>query len=85
MLTARRHKTVTKSFEDLTFKEQNQAMNRNALQFRKQLNAHVRKAQAEGRCAKEVLKGRVRLLDRIFGHYAKEIGSPAITVSERLS
>ena len=85
MLSTRRHKTVIKSFEDLTFQEQNQAMNRNVLQFRKQLHAHVRKAKAEGRCTKEVLKSRVRLLDRIFGHYAKEIATPAISVSDRQS
>jgi hypothetical protein len=81
MLNARRHKTVTKTFEELTFKEQNHAMNRNALEFRKQLTAHVRKAKAEGRCTKEVLTGRLRLLDRIFGHYANEIEKPGISVS----
>ena len=75
MLNVRRHKIVTKSFEDLTFKEQNQAMNRNALQFRKQLNAHVRKAKAEGHCEKEVVKGRIRLLNRILGHHAAELQS----------
>jgi hypothetical protein len=78
MLNSRRRKTVIKSFEELTFKEQNQAMNRNALQFRKQLNAHVRKAQAEGRCTKEVVKGRLRLLNRIFVHYTKDIETPAM-------
>jgi hypothetical protein len=77
MLNVRRHKTVTKTFEELTFKEQNHAMNRNALEFRKQLTAHVRKAKSEGRCAKEVLKGRLRLLDRIFGYYANDIEKPA--------
>lgn len=81
MLHPKRHKTVTKNFEELTFTEQNHAMNRNALQFRKQLNAHLRKARAEGHCTKTVLKGRIRLLDRIFGHYAKEIETPTISVS----
>jgi hypothetical protein len=81
MLHPRRHKTVTKNFEELTFTEQNHAMNRNALQFRKQLTAHLRKARAEGHCTKTVLKGRIRLLDRIFGHYAKEIETPSISVS----
>jgi hypothetical protein len=83
MLNVRRHKTVTKAFEELTFEEQNRAMNQNFVQFRKQLNAHVRKAKAEGRCTKEVLKRRVRLLDRILGHYAHEIEAPAILVSDR--
>jgi leucyl-tRNA synthetase len=82
MLNPRRHRTVTKSFEELTFKEQNQAMNRNFIQFRKQLQAHVQKAKTEGRCTKEVLKTRVRLLDRILGHYAEEIKKPAISVSD---
>ena len=77
MLNVRRHKTVTKTFEELTFKEQNHAMNRNALEFRKQLTSHVRKAKAEGRCTKEVLKGRLRLLDHIFVHYANDIEKPA--------
>jgi hypothetical protein len=81
MLHPKRHKTVTKNFEELTFTEQNHAMNRNALQFRKQLTAHLRKARAEGRCTKTVLKGRIRLLDRIFGHYAKEIETPGTSVS----
>ena len=81
MLNSRRHKTVTKSFEELTFREQNHAMNRNALQFRKQLTAHLRKAKAEGHCTATVLRGRLRPLDRIFGHYAKEIETPSITVS----
>jgi hypothetical protein len=79
-MNSRRHKTATKSFEELTFKEQNHAMNRNALEFRKQLTAHVRKAKEEGHCTQKVLTGRLRLLDRIFGHYAHEIDKPAISV-----
>ena len=79
MLHSRRHKTVIKTFEELTFKEQNQAMNRNALQFRKQLTAHLRKAKAEGHCTQTVLKGRLRLLDRIFGHYSTEIESSSVS------
>jgi hypothetical protein len=81
MLNSRRHKTVTKSFEELTFKEQSHAMNRNALEFRKQLTAHVRKARAEGHCTKTVLERRRRLLERLFGHYASEIETPAISIS----
>jgi hypothetical protein len=83
MLNQRRHKTATKSFDELTFEEQNHAMNRNALEFRTQLASHVRKAQAEGRCAKTILRGRLRLLDRIFGHYAKEIETPAVLASDQ--
>jgi hypothetical protein len=83
MLSSRRHHTVKKSFEELTFEEQNHAMNRNALQFRRQLTAHVRKAKAEGHCTKELLNSRLRLLDRIFGHYAKELEAPATSASDR--
>jgi hypothetical protein len=79
MLNSRRHKNVSKSFEDMTFKEQNQAMNRNALQFRRQLIIHLRTAKADGRCTKEVLNRRVRLLGRIFENHAKEIETPAIS------
>jgi hypothetical protein len=79
MLNSRRRKTVSKKFEDMTFKEQNQAMNRNALQFRRQLIVHLRKAKADGQSTKEVLNGRVRLLGRILGNYSKEIETPAIS------
>lgn len=83
MLNQRRHKSVRKSFDELTFEEQNHAMNRNALEFRAQLASHVRKARAEGHCTKAVVRGRLRLLDRIFGPYAKEIESPAIVASDQ--
>ena len=83
MLSSKRHNTAKKSFEELTFEEQNHAMNRNALQFRRQLTAHVQKAKAEGHCTKELLNRRLRLLDRIFGHYATELGSPAVSASDR--
>jgi hypothetical protein len=75
MMNSRRHKTVSKNFEDMTFKEQNRAMNRNALQFRRQLIIHLRTAKADGQCPKEVLDGRVRLLGRLFEGHAKEIVS----------
>jgi hypothetical protein len=77
MLNSARHKNVSKNFEDMTFKEQNQAMNRNALQFRRQLIVHLRTAKADGRSAKEVLNGRVRLLGHIFENHFKEIEAPA--------
>jgi len=78
MLNARRHKNVSKNFEDMTFKEQNQAMNRNALQFRRQLAIHLRTAKAHGQCPKEVLKGRHRLLRRILDNHTKEIETSAV-------
>ena len=79
MTNSRRHKNVSKSFEDMTFKEQNHAMNRNALQFRRQLIIHLRKAKTDGRCTKEVLTRRVRLIGRIFDNHDKEIETPAIS------
>lgn len=72
MLNSRRHKIVSKSFEEMTFKEQNHAMNRTALQFRRQLMIHLRTAKADGRCTKEVLNGRARLISRLFESHANE-------------
>ena len=80
MLNSARHKNVSKSFEDMTFKEQNHAMNRTALQFRRQLTIHLRAAKAHGQCPKEVLNGRVRLLGRLFESHAKEIETSAVPV-----
>jgi hypothetical protein len=80
MMTSRRHKTVSKSFEDMTFKEQNHAMNRTALQFRRQLAIHLRAAKAHGRSPKDVLNGRVRLLKRLFESHAREIETSASSV-----
>jgi len=79
MLTTKRHKNVSKKFEDMTFKEQRHAMNRNALQFRRQLMLHLDKAKADGQCTKEVLDGRARLLGRIFENHAKEFETSAIS------
>ena len=76
MLNSSRHKNVSKNFEDMTFQEQNHAMNRNALQFRRQLILHLRKAEADGRCTKEVLNRRIRLLGRIFDHHSKKLETP---------
>lgn len=72
-----RHKNVSKNFEDMTFREQNHAMNRTALQFRRQLIIHLRRAKADGRSTKEVLNGRARLLGRLFENHAKEIETHA--------
>jgi hypothetical protein len=80
MLNSRRHKTVSKSFEDMTFKEQNHALNRNALQFRRQLAIHLRTAKAHGHCPKDVLNGRVRLLKRLFDSHARQIETSASTI-----
>jgi len=40
-----------------------------ALQFRKQLEAHLRRAIAEGRARDAVLKSRLGLLQRILDQY----------------
>jgi hypothetical protein len=77
----RRHKDDTKTFEELTFQEQAKAMNMTALQFRRQLTAHLRRAGEEGRPQAEVLSARLGLLQRILEKYngggkgAEEAGS----------
>lgn len=68
-MNPRRHKDDTKTFEELTFQEQAKAMNMTALQFRKQLTAHLRRANEEGRPRGEVLTGRLGLLQRILEKY----------------
>jgi len=75
MLNSRRHKIVSKNFEDMSFKEQNHAMNRTALQFRRQLMIHLRTAKADGRCTKEVLNRRARLISRVFESHAEVVGA----------
>jgi len=82
MTNSTRHKNAPKSFEDMSFKEQNQALNRNALQFRRQLTIHLRTAKANGRSPKEILNGRVRLLGHIFKNHAKEIETTATLASK---
>lgn len=69
MNNIRRHQNDTKTFEELTFKEQAQAMNISAIRFRRQLDAHLRRANKEGRCEKDVLKGRLGLLEGILRTY----------------
>ena len=66
MSNTKHHKTVSKRFEDMSFKEQSQAMNRNALQFRRQLIQHLHKAKADGHCTKSLLDRRVKLLGRVL-------------------
>jgi hypothetical protein len=64
----------------MTFREQRHALNRNALQFRRQLGIHLRTAKAHGHSPKDVLNGRVRLLKRLFDSHTKEIETPAVPV-----
>jgi len=67
----RRHKQDTKTFEELTFRERALAMNMTALQFRKQLKAHLRRASAEYRDTDDVLRARLELLESILGDHPK--------------
>ncbi len=68
-MNPRRHKGDTKTFEELNFQEQAQAMNMTALQFRKQLTAHLRRADEEGRPRDQVVSARLALLQRIVEEY----------------
>jgi len=65
----RRHQNDSKTFEELTFKEQALAMNAAAAQFRKMLDANLRRAAAEGRGVDRVRATRVGLLERIVADY----------------
>jgi hypothetical protein len=79
-MNPRRHQSDTKTFEELTFEEQTKAMNMNALQFRKQLVAHLRRAEEEGRSSREVLKTRLTLLENIIDKYAAQVKEPTVTI-----
>jgi len=59
----------------MSFKEQNHAMNRNALQFRRQLMIHLHRAKADGHCTKTVLDRRARLLGRVLENLKTAVGS----------
>jgi hypothetical protein len=69
-MNPKRHKGDTKTFEELTFQEQTKTMNMTALQFRKQLTAHLRRAEAEGRASKRIVRTRLRLLESILQDFA---------------
>ena len=71
MATSQRHQNDTKTFEELTFKEQAQAMNMTALQFRKQLNANLRRAGEEGQDVESTLRARLGLLEKILADYSE--------------
>jgi hypothetical protein len=79
-MNPRRHQNDTKTFAELTFEEQVKAMNMNALQFRKQLRAHLRRADEEGRSRRAVLNARLDLLRNILDTYADEVREPAISI-----
>jgi len=66
----RRHQNDTKTFEELTFKEQALAMNAAAAQYRKMIDAHLRRAEAEGRPAGVVRRVGIGLLERIVLDYS---------------
>lgn len=70
-MNPRRHKGDTKTFPELTFQEQAKAMNMTALQFRKQLSAHLRRVKDEDRLdPDDVLNDRLGLLERIIRDFS---------------
>jgi hypothetical protein len=69
-MNPKRHKRDTKTFEELTFQEQAKTMNMTALQVRKQLAAHLRRAEEEGRASQRIVRMRLRLLERILKDFA---------------
>ncbi len=79
-MNPRRHQNDTKTFAELTFAEQAKAMNMNALQFRKQLAAHLRRAEEERQSPREVLNARLNLLQNILGTYADQVKEPTISI-----
>ncbi len=66
-MNPRRHQNDSKNFEELTFEEQVKSMNMAAMQFRKKLTAHLRRAEEEGRDREDVLRNRLTLLENIPG------------------
>lgn len=70
-MNPRRHRNDSKNFDELTFAEQVKAMNMAALQFRKKLDAHLRRAEQEGRDRENVLRDRLRLLEKILADFPK--------------
>jgi hypothetical protein len=62
----------TRAFSELTLEEQAKAMNVCALQFREQLNAHLKLAKAEGRPSRNILRSRLDLLRSIISDHEDE-------------
>ena len=60
-----RQQSDTKTFEESTFKEQALAMNAAAVQYRKMIDANLRRAERELRPVHAVLSVRLELLRRI--------------------
>ena len=69
MATRRRHQNDMKTFEEETFKEQSLTMTATALNFRRELKAHLRRAKQEGRDVERVLRTRLGLLKKILADY----------------
>jgi len=70
IMPMRRHQNDTKTFEELTFKEQALAMNAAAAQYRKMIDANLRRAEADGRSVARVRQTRLGLLERIIADYS---------------
>jgi len=79
-MNPRRHQNDTKSFRELNFEEQSKSMNMHAVQFRKRLEAHLQRADDEGRDRREILNTRLKLLRNILHHYAAQAKEPVISV-----
>ena len=65
-MNSKRHQGDSKTFEELNFKEQSLSMNMTALNFRRQLQAHLRRAEKEDRNLTAVLRKRLSLLQSIL-------------------
>ena len=63
-----------KTFEQLGFKEQAQAINMAGLQLRKKINAHLTRARQEGRDVERTRALRIGLVDRIIEQLRTESG-----------
>jgi hypothetical protein len=51
-----------------------------ALQFRNQLEAHLRRADKEGRSSRDILSTRLTLLRKILESYADQVKEPTISI-----
>jgi hypothetical protein len=66
MKVEKTHKGYTETFRELNFEEQAKAISMTALQFRKQVRAHMDRAAEEGKDVKQVVDARLGLLRKIL-------------------
>ena len=60
------HANYRNTFEELTFQQQARSISMTALQFRKELKAHLRRAKEEGKEVDKIREARLDLLRRIL-------------------